>query len=78
TIRIYLIRATSFAILNLGSDRTNAIAFEPRWAGLASVQHALRVVCALSESKLAAPITPTEIGSRGKGGFVIINHLIVM
>ncbi len=31
-----------------------------------SVQHALHVVCALSVSKLAAPITPIGIGSKSE------------
>ncbi|POD98183.1 hypothetical protein BV924_05305 [Pectobacterium odoriferum] len=55
-LRAYLIRAILFAILNLGSARN---------------PHVLRVrsgFCALSVSKLAAPITPTGTDSNSLGG----------
>ncbi|ATY01110.1 hypothetical protein AL497_25030 [Klebsiella aerogenes] len=51
-LRAYLIRAILLAILNLGSAQN---------------PHVLRVrsgFCALSVFKLAAPITPTGIGSK--------------
>ncbi|NAT77445.1 hypothetical protein CWD78_07830 [Dickeya dadantii] len=70
-------RAISLAILALGSARnphvlrvrSGLLAALARWAGqrALSVQHALHVVSALSESKLAAPITPTGIGSNCVG-----------
>ncbi|NAT79632.1 hypothetical protein CWD78_19705 [Dickeya dadantii] len=61
------------AILDLGSARnphvlrvrSGLLAALARWAGQSalSVQHALHVVCALSVSKLAAPITLGGPGS---------------